>query len=463
MYQLKFNNDIIYDPRGVNEIDKLIIRDPSIELAVGRAGSVKFTIGNDHPLLSRLTRMHGILELLDDGEPIFRGRIIRDTKTFRLDREIEAEGVLACLNDSIIQPYSFPEDFASNSAYNAAAASGNVIRFWLSWLLDNHNAQVGNEQKIKLGNVTVTDPNNYITRSNEKYSNTWSTISEKLSGSSLGGYLLIRYENDGNYLDYLSDFPSTNIQKVEFAQNLLDLIVETYGDEIFTAILPVGKDGLTIASLPDGTISGTLVKSGKIIYDSAAESVYGRITKVVEWDDVTEAANLRTKAAAELQSGISMPETIECKACDLHGIDGSIPSFRIGRYVNALSRPHGMDALYPLMELKPDIFHPGNTGVVMGRMARTLTSELIATAENAQSTSQETAKIVNALSENMGAYIIIANSAQSTAKSAHSTATATATQLTGAEASIAELQSDMAELKTRVQNVENILANNNLS
>lgn len=397
MYQVTFNGSPLYDPRGVNDIDKLIIRDHKVELGVGKAGTMQFVVGHDHPLADSLTPMCGILELLDDGDPIFRGRILRNVETFGLDRKIEAEGVLACLNDSVVEPYAFPDDFTSISAYNTAASSGNVVAYWLSWLLDHHNAQVGTDQQILLGNVTVTDPNNYISRSNEKYSTTWETIRDKLVNTQLGGYLLMRYEDDGNYLDYLSSFTSTNVQKVEFAKNLLDFSKDTYGGDLFTAILPIGKDGLTIAELSDGTISGTLVKSGKIIYDSATVETYGRITKVVEWEDVTIAANLQTKAAAELSAGVSMPETIECKACDLHGIDGTTPSYRLGKMIEAHSTPHGLSDTYPLMDLSPDIFHPGNTMIVMGKTVRTLTNSMVASTQAvqaAQETSRHAARVV---------------------------------------------------------------------
>lgn len=393
MYQLTFEGRTVYDPRGANEIDKLVIRDPSIDLGVGRAGSVAFTVEHDYPCLELLTPMAGTLELTDDGVPIFRGRIIRDTEDFYRAHRIEAEGVLACLNDSIVPPYSFPSDYLDDADYRAAAESGNVVAFWLGKLIAAHNAQVGEAQRLILGEVTVTDPNNYIARSCESYSTTWEVISDKLSGSSLGGYLMIRYEADGNYVDYLADLPLTNVQTVKFAQNLIDLTDETYGGEYYTAILPIGADGLTIETMPDEALAGGHVKAGKLIYDADAEArIGGRITKVVTWDDVTLAENLERKADALLGAkGTTMPRTIECRACDLHGIDGETPGFRVGRYVRVYSPPHGLSAVYPLMDLKPNIFDPGATQITLGetttftravqRSITTAAAEAVKTAE----------------------------------------------------------------------------------
>lgn len=374
----------IYHPNGANEIDKLIIIEPAAHLEVNTAGSMHFDLMPDHPYIGNITIMKGVLELLDGSVPIFRGRVTRDAKSFYLRHQISVEGVLACLNDSVVGPFNFPEDWANDSAYKTAASSGNVVQFFLKWLLDSHNAQVGPEQQIKLGTVTVTDPNNYITRSSEGYDNTWATCKDKLFGSSLGGYFLMRYEADGNYLDYVDDFPLTNVQKVAFAENLLDLTAERTGMDLYTAILPVGKDGLTLAELPDESIDSDLVKSGAIIYSRSMEQEQGgRITKVVEFGDVTEAGNLRNKAAAVL-AGVAMPETISCRACDLHGIDGSIPPFRVGRYTEVYSQPHGYSSTYPLLALDIDILNPGNTPIVLNRQQMSLTRSVGATATKAQ-------------------------------------------------------------------------------
>lgn len=375
MYQLKYKNYILYDPRLADE--KLIIRNPSVKLAVSKAGEMSFTVDAEHPYLSNLHRMSGLVELLDGTFPVYRGRITGDTKDFYGAHKIETEGVMAVLNDSIIPPFNFPGDFKDDAAYKAAAASGNVVEFFFRWILSQHNAQVTAEQQIKPGVVTVSDPNNYITRSSEEYATAMTTISDKLFKSSLGGNLLIRYENDGNYLDYYAALPLTNTQTVEFAENLLNLSSETDGADIYTAILPEGKDGLTIENLPDGDLTDDLVKSGKIIYSKSGVATYGRITRHIKWGDVTVDTNLRTKAKAALaDNGLSMPETITCKAVDLGWQEG-IQHFRVGRMTALVSTPHGYSASYPLMELAPDILDPGNTQITLGATRRTFTGSQI--------------------------------------------------------------------------------------
>lgn len=397
MYQLKYKDYILHDMRLADE--KLIIRDPSVKLAVSKAGEMSFTVDAEHPYLSNLRRMSGLVELLDGTLPIYRGRITSDTKDFYGAHKIETEGIMAVLNDSIIPPFNFPEDFAEDDSYKAAAASGNVVEFFFRWILSQHNAQVTAEQQIKPGVITVSDQNNYITRSSEEYATAMSTISDKLIKSALGGYLLIRYENDGNYLDYYAALPLTNTQSVEFAENLLDLSSETDGTNIYTAILAEGKDGLTIEALPDGDLTDDLVKSGLTIYSKSGMATYGRITRHIKWDDVTVAANLQTKAKAALaDNGLSMPETITCKAVDLGWQDG-IQHFRVGRMTALFSTPHGYSASYPLMELAPDILDPGNTQITLGATQQTYTGAQIdakrETDKRIESTRQEISERVD--------------------------------------------------------------------
>lgn len=365
MYKLFFKGSPVYDPRGQDL--GLIITDPDVHLAVGEAGSVAFNIDDDNPAASLLTKLDGVLELRAGSVGLFKGRITKDTRDFNLTRRIEAEGLLACLNDSVIPPYNFPDDFLEDAAYLAAAESGNVVKFFLEWVLAEHNSQVGtDQQKIVLGDVTVTDPNNYISRSSSDYLTAMETVKKKLVDL-MGGYLLADYRGDTTVLHYYESLPLTNTQVVQYGENLLDLVTETDATQVCTAILPVGKDGLTIEELPDGELAPGFMKKGLIIYSQEAEELYNgtRIVRKVTWDDVTQAINLQTKAFAQLSTdGVMLARTITVKAVDLGGDD--VARFMVGRNVELQSKPHGFSVSYPLMELEPNLFDPGDTIITLG-------------------------------------------------------------------------------------------------
>lgn len=379
MYQITYDHYILYDPRFATAEDKLMITEPDVYLAVGKAGEMSFVLQPDHPYLDRLQRMQGVVSLLDDGVPVYRGRITKDNTTYYGSRKITTEGLMACLNDSVIPPFSFPGDVEEDEEYQTAAASGNVVEYFFRWILARHNAQVSEAQQIKPGVCTVTDSNNYIARSSTEYLPTMEVLTTRLPKSALGGHLLIRYEADGNYLDYYADLPLTNTQRVEYAANLLDIVSERDGTEIYTSILPVGKDGLTIADIADGDLTDDLVKDGLTVYSRSGVAAYGRINRYVRWDDVTVVANLLAKAKASVSSaGLATQESITVQAVDL-GWQDSVQHFRVGRMTLLVSTPHGYNAAYALMEFQPDILSPGNTRITLGATRQTYTGAQIDT------------------------------------------------------------------------------------
>lgn len=379
MYQITYDHYILYDPRFATAEDKLMITEPDVYLAVGKAGEMSFVLQPDHPYLDRLQRMQGVVSLLDDGVPVYRGRITKDNATYYGSRKITTEGLMACLNDSVMPPFSFPSDVEEDEEYQTAAASGNVVEYFFRWVLARHNAQVSEAQQIKPGVCTVTDSNNYIARSSTEYLTTMEVLTTRLPKSALGGHLLIRYEADGNYLDYYADLPLTNTQRVKYAANLLDIVSERDGTEIYTSILPVGKDGLTIADIADGDLTDDLVKDGLTVYSRSGVAAYGRINRYVRWDDVTVVANLLAKAKASVSSaGLATQESITVQAVDL-GWQDSVQHFRVGRMTLLVSTPHGYNAAYALMELQPDILSPGNTRITLGATRQTYTGAQIDT------------------------------------------------------------------------------------
>lgn len=385
MYQIKCDDYVLYDPRE----EDLILTEPKCKAEVNTVGEASFTIYANHPYYSALRKKRSIIEILQDGEAIFRGRITDDTVDFDNVKYVDVEGVLAFFNDSVIRPFAFPDDFKEDEGYISAAADGNVIAFFLEWIIGQHNAQVDEFQRFKLGKITVTDPNNYISRSCEDYSKTWEILKTRFFESSFGGFLCIRYEADGNYIDYLADFELTNSQPITFGENLLDLTNESDATETYSAILPRGadlnadseiiseKNRLTIKDLPDGNITDDIVKQGDMLYSISARNTYGFVCVPPSesiWEDVTIAKNLLTKAADFLSSqALKLRNTLTVKAVDLHFSDEDIEAFRIYRYVNVESAPHNQQGRYLLTQIDLDIENPQNTVFTLGDKKLTLT------------------------------------------------------------------------------------------
>ena len=50
----------------------------------------------------------------------------------------------------------------------------------------------------------------------------------------------MRYTEDGNYLDYLDDFKTKSLQKVEYGKNLLDVEITRDYMQRVSALIPLG-------------------------------------------------------------------------------------------------------------------------------------------------------------------------------------------------------------------------------
>ena len=370
-------NELIWDPRMQGDLARqYAIFSSKIQQEVNKAGSFTFTIYPTHPAYDKIFKLKTIVTVYYGQDVYFRGRVLNDTLGDRNERTVQCEGELAFLLDSVQRPFSFPQDEESATPAD-----------YLAFLLGRHNAQVPPEKQFLPGNVTVTDPNGYIARSDTEYSDTWTLLNQGLLDT-LGGYLQVRHESDGVYLDYLADFDTLANQPVRLGLNLLSIATERRGDEIATAILPLGAKGedgerLTISDLADEE-SGDVCKSGDIVYSKAAESQFGgRIVKKVLWNDVTLASNLLSRAKAELGLAAALPDTVTITAADASAAaldDGAnYNTFRVGTYIavedSVHGEAHGLLPLYLLRKRSGSLQNPASNRLTFGATTYSYTEE----------------------------------------------------------------------------------------
>lgn len=361
MYRIKCDDFTLYNPLQA----EAVVSNPTLSLEVNKAGSLSFSIYPTHPYYNSIYKMSSIITVLQDNRIIFKGRVYSDSVNFYKVKKVETEGVLTYFNDSIIRPYEF---------------TGTAIEY-LAFLINQHNEQVSEAQRFKLGNVTVTDPNDYIVRANANLPKTWAEIEEKLV-KLLGGYICIRYEEDGNYIDYLADFTDNSTQEIKFAVNLLELDNVVKGDTLSTCIIPYGakvntssedgesieEDRVTIKSVNDGV---------DYIQNDEAVARYGKIYEVVTWEDVTDPANLLSKAREYLHGSVQLSNTLTIKAIDLHLTDDTIEAFTIGDYIRVYSNPHGINERLLLTAYNVDLTNPSGFTFTLGKESSSFTDSQI--------------------------------------------------------------------------------------
>ncbi|MBD8968944.1 MAG: hypothetical protein EGR88_08080 [Ruminococcus sp. SR1/5] len=379
----------MYTVKAFADGEEYVLHDPKQNLYVGDGyfetgdninGQAEFTVYPDHPDYEYVKKLTTDVVFYNDGVPEFYGRILYDDEDdFSGAKKVFCEGELAFFCDSI-QPIKVYQDY--------------TVKQYLQDLIDIHNSQVEERKQFVLGRVTVTDSNDSLYRYSN-YDTTRELMSDRLTDR-LGGHFVIRHENGVRLLDYLSDedFYKKNTQTIEFAKNLLDFSRNIDASEIATRIIPLGakkedsendvgilEDRLTIADVNGGVIYVT---------DDNAVKEYGKITKVVTWDDVTVPENLMKKGREYLKSTQYEKMILELKAIDMNLLDKQVEEFQIGDKIRCISKQNGLDREFPLEKKKIYISDFSKNTVTLGDS----TSNKTYTSSNAQTTAnmEETIK-----------------------------------------------------------------------
>lgn len=354
---------------------QLRLIDPKLEEHAGNTPNYfKFKIDVNHLNYDKINPLTSVFYVYEDNIELFRGRAINSEEDFYRTHNITCESDLAYFLDSIVRPFSF---------------TGDIDEF-VEFLLDNHNSQVEDFKRFEKGIITVVDGNNYINRSSIDYSNTLDVMRNKLVKTH-DGYFRTRYEDKHRYLDYVVEANVKNRintyamkvddrtrQTIQFGVNLQQFTRTKDATSIFTVLIPIGARITETAS--DGTeiervVDITSVNDGKdYIEDEEAIAKYGRIVKVVEWEDVTLPQNLLLKASHYLSKSLYFSDTITLSAVDLALIDSKYEHFQVGQLTRVVSKPHGIDLEYMLEERTLYLQEPSKSTITLGAKRETLSS-----------------------------------------------------------------------------------------
>ena len=370
---------------------------PQVDLAVNAAGTFTFTMYPSHPCYELTDNTKSIVQIVKDGEaePLFRGRVLSTELGFYNEKKVICEGELAFLCDTIQQNYDYSE-----------GESRKTIHELLSFFIQRHNEKAGIDDihSFKIGIVNVTDgdnsnTDNLISAADSTFLNTYESIQQKLI-ERYGGYLYIRHEEDGNYIDYLSSPSVTCSQKIELGENLLSFKKNIEADSLVTAVIPLGKERMdggeegsgsrhniggwnasqSITDSKDifqvtGKVGGTTTYLNCLYSQSAVEK-YGWIEKVLIFDDVVLPGTLVRYGESHLKS-MGKALSIELTAADLSGVNTEIDRFKIAQYVRVNSKPHNLEnALYVVSKLSLNLTDPTANKICLGTETATITGQI---------------------------------------------------------------------------------------
>lgn len=400
--QVFVDDNAVYDPR----VDDLVIMQDKLNLELNKSGSYVFTVPPNNPYYGTFNKLKSIVKFVCDGKILFRGRILNSEYDFYNNQKLTCEGELAFLNDSIQRPY----DFQSGDKHTTVEAL-------FTYFISKHNNQVDEAKRFKVGEITVKDANNYIVRADSDCSKTLDAINKKLV-ETMGGFLRVRHEPDGNYIDYLAELAEVSSQSINFGENLLDAEKEIRGENVVTALIPLGAKGdkegdkrLGISSLAD-EMSGEIRKKGDYVYCVSGVAQYGWIFDTETWDDVKDAKNLLTKAKSALSQRILLENSIELKAADLAGIDATLAPFDVGVWVPIYSVPHGLNSKYLVRKMSLSATNPASDSLTIGSTFKSFTERSANSASAIATVQQSLSKIGNNVATVVNNYALIKKDVQ---------------------------------------------------
>lgn len=364
MYSIWLDDEMIWY-QGSDDPDFALF-DITLEEEVNKAGSLQFTIPvtNSHYNAVKNGKMFadinvkyayfaGIRE-----DIMWRGRILYDERTFDNSRKVYCEGQLSFLMDSIVRSYS------------ETLTPREMFRFYL----DQHNAQVKTNQQFLMGSTSTIYSDSTIYRASTQYPTTFNEMTEKLLNS-VGGYFIPEYvaDQDKWAIKYLSAFNRNwTPYDINFGENLLDISITATGEDYYNRIIPLGAtdqntgEKLTIES----------VTSDGRDYIETTINFMDTVSKVVEWNDVTDAVDLYDLAQAELAKHNDITVNYKINAVSAHYFAISdqavVRRILLGDTVHVKSLPHDLDLDMMVTKINHNLEDPSQTEYTFGAELKTL-------------------------------------------------------------------------------------------
>src|SRR5690625_4098124 len=279
----------------------------------------------------------------------FAGRVVRITQVMNVDGMItiryECESFLAYLQDSSQR----------HGEYRNITA-----RDLLQVIIVNHNRKVEPNNHMKLG-----------------YDRTLETIKDKLIDR-LGGYLRLREEEDGLYLDYLESVGEISSTEIRLRRNLKDMQRDIDPRDVITRVVPLGtrieSDDEEAVDASQARLTIADVNNGIDYLDIPEfQEEFGIIEGSIIFDDVTVPGILKTRGEQFIQSQHAALVKYNVNPVDLFLIDEDMDSFHVDNYHRVVNELFGIDEILQVVQKNINIMDPTDISLVIGDMPKTLT------------------------------------------------------------------------------------------
>lgn len=323
--------DNFNDETGVllheTQLDGNKVSSGKLEQSLSDIDTFEFELMYDHPLYNRVNPITGLVKIVNkyDGEIEFLGRVLKPVagmdSSGLFSKNFICESVLGYLQDS-------------TQTFQRVQNRG--VRDYFGRIIALHNSQVEEHKRFKIGNVTVQadsdTPYRYI-----GYETTFDTIKNYLIGR-LGGYIRLRIEADGMYLDYLQDVGKEIDSPIQLGTNIETARREIDLSNLITRLVPLGadldkdtQDEETGQYVVRERITIDSVNGGKsYIEDAELVKKFGIIQRPMDWTEIKSSRILLQRGRQYMNNQKIAISSWSVSVVELYLIDQSFEKFKVG-------------------------------------------------------------------------------------------------------------------------------------
>lgn len=340
-----------------------------LEQSLSDIGTFEFELMYDHPLYNQIEPITGLVKIVNkyDKEVEFYGRVLKP------DAGMDSTGLFAktFICESVL-------GYLQDSTQTFQRVTNNGVEDYLRRIIDVHNGQVEPHKQFKIGRVTVPNqsdvPHRFI-----GYDTTFETIKTYLIGR-MGGYIQLRLEDDGMYLDYLKDVGQDMSSPIQLGTNIETARRELDLSNLITRLVPLGSD-LDKDTQDEETgqyvvrerVTINRVNNGKAyIEDPELVRQFGIMQRPMDWTEIKDARILLERGKQYMANQKIAISAWSVSVVELYLIDHSFEKFKIGN-THPIDNPplSGVERLQIIKKVI-DVTQPESVDLTVGADSMTL-------------------------------------------------------------------------------------------
>ncbi|PKE73073.1 hypothetical protein CW665_01185 [Macrococcoides caseolyticum] len=346
--------------------DDNIMKSGTLDKSVDQIDEFKFELINDSRQFESFLTLVEIKNELKN-KIVFRGRILIPSQHMAEDgifnSDYTVEGAAAYMHDSY-PSYNFFESATPKS--------------YITFLVNEHNKQVESYKQIKLGAVNFTmkeQVSEAVEYDTTKYAFTylektiWQHIVDDCIGR-WGGEILVRYEADGTYIDWLDPVGTKKDAALRIGKNIKSFSKSIDPTNVVTRLIPLGPAEESAAGQSQRlTIVKDSRSGGKNYIDiPELQKIYGIQNGIEIFEDEYTPDTLYNAAKRKVEDIKKnlVKQQMQINLLDLSYIGIDPDEYERGHQYEVFFEPFDVKEWMRIISTNEDITNPHNKSVVIG-------------------------------------------------------------------------------------------------